>query len=95
MEVLDVDALSIVPDAQQNLISAEVALKIDQAINSLPPRCQLIFRFKPDRLKYKEVAALLVVSPKTVDAQLTIAVKKITQAIKLDLSADQIKSGSV
>lgn len=93
MEVLDVDALSIVPDAEHNLVSAEVSLKIDQAISSLPPRCQLIFRLiKLDGLKYKEVATLLDVSPKTVDAQLAIAVKKITQAIRLDLSADQVRA---
>lgn len=93
LEVLDVNALSIIPDAEQNLISAEVSLKIDQAIRSLPPRCQLIFRLiKLDGLKYKEVATLLELSPKTIDAQLAIALKKITQAIRLDLSADQVKA---
>ena len=93
LEALDANALGVTPDAEHNLISAEVSLKIEAAIRSLPTRCQLIFRLiKLDGLKYKDVAALLDISPKTVDAQLTIAVKKISQAIRLDLSADQVNA---
>lgn len=93
LDMLDVNALSILPDAEHNLVSAEVSLRIEQAVRSLPARCQLIFRLiKLDGLSYKEVAALLDISPKTVDAQLAIAVKKISRAIRLDLSADQVNA---
>lgn len=93
LDMLDVNALTILPDAEHNLVSAEVSLKIEQAICSLPARCQLIFRLvKLDGLKYNEVATLLDISPKTVDAQLAIAVKKISQAIRLDLSTDQVNA---
>lgn len=83
-ENLDVDALAIIPDIEQRLVSREVATIIEKAIRELPEKCQLVFRLvKIDGFTYKEAAELLDISPKTVDAQLSIAVKKITLAIKL------------
>lgn len=87
LDVLNADMLVIAPEAESGMVSAEVSQKIERAIRSLPARCQLIFRLiKQDRLSYREVATLLNISTKTVDAQLTIAVKKISQAIRFDLS---------
>ena len=41
-----------------------------------PPKCKLIFRLiREDGLKYADVAALLNISIKTVEAQMAIAVK--------------------
>ena len=58
--------------------SAETIRQMLDAIDELPPRCKLIFKLiKEDGLKYKDVAALLNISVKTVEAQLTIAMKKI------------------
>ncbi|MFC0773367.1 RNA polymerase sigma factor [Terrimonas alba] len=85
------DALSIVPDVESHIISTQVAQKIENAIRSLPARCQLIFRLvKMDGLRYKEVAELMEISPKTVDAQLAIAVKKVAETIRLDMSDEMI-----
>ncbi|WP_236652915.1 RNA polymerase sigma-70 factor [Chitinophaga vietnamensis] len=93
LELLDTTALLIAPDAESGMISAEVSQKVEAAIRSLPARCQLIFRLvKHDQLSYREVAELLNISPKTVDAQLTIAVKKITQAVRFDLSSELAQS---
>lgn len=93
LEQLDTDALAMSPDPEHNMISAEIAQKIEAAIRSLPDRCQLIFRLvKQDGLKYKEVAALLEISPKTVDAQLAIAVKKVAEAIRLDMPLELAQS---
>ena len=56
---------------------------INQAINDLPPKCKLVFRLvKEDNLKYREVAELLHLTPKTVENQMGIAVKKIHEAIR-------------
>jgi len=58
--------------------SAETIRQMQNAIDELPPRCRLIFKLiKEDGLKYKDVAALLNISVKTVEAQLAIAMKKI------------------
>jgi RNA polymerase sigma-70 factor (family 1) len=86
LDLLDTDALTISPDAEHSIISAEIIQKIEAAVRSLPDRCQLIFRLvKQDGLRYKDVAELLEISPKTVDAQLAIAVKKVAAAIRLNM----------
>ncbi|WP_343744833.1 RNA polymerase sigma-70 factor [Chitinophaga sp.] len=93
LELLDTSAFQIAPDAEAGMISAEVSQKIESAIRNLPPRCQLIFRLiKHDRLSYREVADLLDISTKTVDAQLSVAIKKITAAVRLDLSGELVAS---
>lgn len=82
-ESLDTDALAIKPDIEDRLASKEVCSALEKAVNGLPGRCQLIFRLiKMDGLTYKETAELLDISPKTVDAQLAIAMKKLSQAIR-------------
>ncbi|MEC5145526.1 RNA polymerase sigma-70 factor [Chitinophaga sp. 212800010-3] len=93
LEMLNTDMLVIAPEAESGMVTAEVSQKIERAIRSLPDRCQLIFRLvKQDRLSYREVAELLNISAKTVDAQLTIAVKKISRAIRFDLSDETVQS---
>ncbi|MDI9337812.1 MAG: sigma-70 family RNA polymerase sigma factor [Alphaproteobacteria bacterium] len=55
---------------------------IDSTVSQLPEKCKLIFKMaKEDKLKYKEIASLLNISVKTIDAQLAIAIKRITEAL--------------
>lgn len=69
-----------------SLINKENCLRITEAINQLPPRCRLIFRLiKEDGLKYREVSRLLNISEKTVEAQMSIAIKKLVEKLKVDL----------
>lgn len=85
-DALDKDALAILPDVEERLTSRELAQIIENAISGLPGRCQMIFRLvKMDGFSYKDVAELLGISPKTVDAQLAIAVKKLGLTIRLHL----------
>ena len=68
---------------EQRLITSEIYLKIKAAVNNLPPRCKMIFKLvREDGLKYKEVAAILSISENTVDAQMVIAVHRISEAVK-------------
>jgi RNA polymerase sigma-70 factor (family 1) len=70
-------------DPETLLIHSETAKKLAFAIDDLPPRCKLIFKLiKEDGLKYKDVAVLLDLSVKTIEAQLAIAMKKILQAME-------------
>lgn len=71
---------------EQLAISKEMFQKIRAAITELPPRCQMIYKLvKEDGLKYKDVAAILNLSIKTVEAQMGIAFKKLSEAVgKLD-----------
>ncbi|MFZ4056619.1 MAG: RNA polymerase sigma-70 factor [Ferruginibacter sp.] len=73
-------------DPEQQLITNEAVKKINQEIAKLPPRCKLIFKLvKEDRLKYNDIAELLNISVKTIDSQMSIALKKISTAIQLEL----------
>ncbi len=65
------------------LVSVEAIRLIREAIDHLPPKCKLIFKLiREDGLKYKDVAVLLNLSVKTVEAQLAIAMKKIALALQ-------------
>ena len=76
------DHIQFNADPETLLVRSETARKLNDAIAALPPRCKLIFKLvKEDGLKYKDVALLLDVSVKTVEAQLAIAMKKILHAI--------------
>ncbi|MFT3749717.1 MAG: sigma-70 family RNA polymerase sigma factor [Agriterribacter sp.] len=64
------------------MVSKEVLKYIHQAVENLPPKCRLIFKLvREDGLKYKEIAQVLNISVKTIDAQMAIAAKKITQSL--------------
>ncbi len=78
------DSLNLVLGSSgDNLIENENLNKIADAVNALPDRCKLIFRLiKEEGLTYNQVAELLEISPKTVDAQLNIAINKIAAALK-------------
>jgi RNA polymerase sigma-70 factor (family 1) len=70
---------------EQQMITSEIFKKIKIAVNELPPRCKMIFKLiREDGLKYKEVAEILNVSVNTVDAQMVIAVKRISEKLKSD-----------
>ena len=74
-------------DPEQLLITAEMVSIIKNEINKLPPKCKAIFKLvKEDGLKYKEVAEILNISPKTVENQLAIALRKIGTAISFDIN---------
>ncbi len=64
------------------LISSEMIARINLAIAELPVRCKLIFMLvKENGLKYREVAEILDISVKTVEAQMNIAFKKLSHSI--------------
>jgi len=69
-------------DPSQLLISKELSGHVLKAVNLLPERCKLIFKMvKEDDLSCNEVAAILGLSPKTVFAQLAIALKKLDSVL--------------
>jgi len=77
----------IAVDPESVMISVEGIKTLNTFINKLPAKCKLVFRLiKEDGLKYKEVAALLNISVKTVENQLAIALKKISESIKRSAS---------
>lgn len=81
-----VELSSIYFDPEQMMITAEMFRRLNLAIQELPPKCRLIFKLiKEDGLSYKDVALLLQLSPKTIENQMTIALKKIGHSISFDI----------
>lgn len=82
LDDLAVHHLLITSNPESLLITGELKTRIREAVEQLPPRCRLIFKLvKEDELTYKETAAILNISVKTVDAQLYLALKKLAQAL--------------
>lgn len=69
---------SVFFNPEELMLSAEIVKKVMQAVNELPPKCKVIFKLvKEEGLKYAEVAKLLDLSVKTVEAQMAIALRRI------------------
>lgn len=74
------------PNPEECMISAEMLRLIHEVIEDLPPRCKLTFKLvKEHGFKYREAAEILQVSDKTIENQLSIALKKISAAIHFDI----------
>jgi RNA polymerase sigma-70 factor (ECF subfamily) len=69
---------------EQLLIDAQNKADLQKSTNALPTRCKLVFKLiKEEGLSYKEVAEVLNISPKTVDAHLVTAMKKLSKALNI------------
>jgi len=72
---------------EEILISEELRLILESAINSLPPKGKMVFKLiKEDGFSYKEVGDILNISTKTVDAHLVTALKKITTILNKEFN---------
>lgn len=68
--------------AHESLILDELRRQIDGAVDRLPTQRRAIFRMsREEDLSYKDIAARLKISVKTVDTQMCRALKQIRQAI--------------
>lgn len=68
---------------EMELEKKELIFRMDQAIASLPRQCSIIFRLiKENGMKYKEVAEILNISPRTVQTQMLRAMKKMSKAME-------------
>lgn len=73
-------------DPEQLMLTEEMLRQVKKAVNELPPRCRLIFKLvKEDGLRYKEVAELLQLSVKTIEAQMAIALRRIGKCMHFEL----------
>ncbi len=83
VEQLDLDMASFYANPHEEVVGSELRHELLQAVQQLPDRCKMIFKLvKEDGLKQKEVAELLHLSPKTVENQLAIALKKLAEAVQ-------------
>jgi len=70
-------------DPEKELENKELHHKLDQAIDKLPEQARIIFKLiKENGMKYKEVAEILEISPRTVQTQLFRAIDKLRISLK-------------
>jgi RNA polymerase sigma-70 factor (ECF subfamily) len=94
LETIDVEAVITVNSPAEICISADLVRQIREVIRQLPPQCKLIFQLvKEDGLKYKEVAAILDISPLTVRNQLAIAIRRIGETLPAYLQPGVLLAG--
>ena len=85
LDEVDFDIQINTPSPEAIFIQGEMKAKLEQAIASLPKQCKLVFQLvKEEGFSYKEVADILGLSTKTVDAHLVNAMKKLAHILKAD-----------
>lgn len=85
-EIMAKDETSAILGVKQNdfssLLGEDVQLKIEEAINLLPDQCRLIFQMSRfQKMKYREISDELDISVKTVETQMSRALKKLRKEL--------------
>ncbi|MBA2500520.1 MAG: RNA polymerase sigma-70 factor [Chitinophagaceae bacterium] len=84
-DFLDFEIDDEAANPQDMMITNEMLQFMQKAVNTLPPRCKMIFKLvREDGLKYKEVSQILNISINTIDVQMAIAVKRICQSLQVE-----------
>lgn len=69
-------------DPEYLVVDKELTVSLKEAVDDLPERCRLIFMMaREEGLKYKEIAEILSISEKTVNAQMVLAIKRLTKRL--------------
>lgn len=90
---LDIDIEAVAATPEDCLITKERLALINTEIKKLPKKCMAIFILvKEEGLKYNEVAILLNLSVKTIEAQMSIAFKKLAIAFEGEFSTTLIRT---
>jgi RNA polymerase sigma-70 factor (ECF subfamily) len=88
LDFVDVQLARYERTPESDLISEEILSKLNQIIETLPPKCKLIFKLlREEGLSRKETAKVLNLSVNTIDNQVAMAVKKIAEGLGLNLSS--------
>jgi len=76
--------IMVAPDPLHEMELNEMSKLIDDTINALPERCRQIFNMnRLEGLKYREIAEILKISIKTVEADMGKALQAFRQNLKL------------
>jgi RNA polymerase sigma-70 factor (ECF subfamily) len=74
---------SLINNPEVELLCKEAENLVNKSIQELPPRCREVFIMaREEGFKYHEIAKILSISEKTVNAQMVTAIKKMTEAIR-------------
>lgn len=80
-------------DPAKDLEWKEINLHLSLAIEQLPNQCRTVFKLiKEEGFKYKQVAEILNLSPRTVETQLFRAIKKLHAVLNIYIEKTSAKS---
>ena len=69
-------------DPEKTMEWKEILFRMDQEVSRLPDQCRRVFKLiKEEGFKYKDVAEILNISPRTVETQLFRAMKRLNEVI--------------
>jgi RNA polymerase sigma-70 factor (ECF subfamily) len=69
-------------DPEKTMEWKEILFRMDQEVSRLPDQCRRVFKLiKEEGFKYKDVAEILNISPRTVETQLFRAMKRLNEII--------------
>lgn len=80
---IETQSLFYTPETPETeLLSSELMTLLNQAIDRLPDRNRLVFKLiREENLRYKEVAQMLDISIKTIEAHMTLAIKRLRSVL--------------
>lgn len=82
LDLITNEILSHDENPESIVIDKEFSVAFKNAIDELPEKCRLIFLMaREEGLKYREIADKLSISEKTVNAQMVLAIKKLSKQI--------------
>ncbi len=71
---------------ETELISSEVMKHLNDAVSQLPEKCEQTYRLVREHgLKYKEASDILNISVKTIEAHMSLAIRKLREILTNDL----------
>lgn len=74
---------------ENELIESELTYRLNNAIESLPDKCKFVFKLiREENLKYKEVAEIMEISVKTIEAHMSLAIKRLRKTLSAELDND-------
>ena len=70
-------------DAQHQMEARDLKAAVQKAVDELPDKCRIVFSMSRfEHMSHKEIAQILDITIKTVENQITIALKRIRSALK-------------
>jgi RNA polymerase sigma-70 factor (family 1) len=80
----DVEERMASATSHQLIEERELHLQVAQAIDALPDKCREVYKLsREEELSHKEIATLLNISTKTVENQITIALKRVRSSLNI------------
>lgn len=88
-ELFSIEIESDCENPEDKLVNEELEMIVQRAYGQLPERCGMIYYLvKSEGFSYKQVAEIMGISERTVNSQMTIAIKRLGTMLRSYLSSE-------